>query len=398
MREIKIVLCKELARIFRNKKMILSTFVLPIVLVVGMFYLMDMISQSGQDEVYVGKVAVVGAPKDFTEYANKTVKSSVKWSSASEVDALKDELKAGTLDLLVVFGDSFESDIDKSLTPDVGVFYDSTKDHSYEVYNEWVNVYLGGYKNMILEDRFGSLDKLTGFTINAANENPDQADSADISKKMLSSILPYFITILIFAGAMSLGVDMIAGEKERGTLSSLLITPVSRTKIIMGKIIALMILSVLSAVSYIVGILLTTFIGSDSGIGGFLGDFANAITPLQLVQMLVILIGIVFLYVSLICLTSVFAKDTKEGSTYVMPLYIVVVVVGILTMESTSVQGLIPYMIPVYNCPFAFGAVIMGNITAAQFVVSMASMLITAGIVTVFIAKLFKSEKIMFNA
>ena len=53
-------------------------------------------------------------------------------------------------------------------------------------------------------------------------------------------MLPYFITILLFAGAMGLGVDMITGEKERGTMASLLVTPVKRSSIVLGKVFALM--------------------------------------------------------------------------------------------------------------------------------------------------------------
>ena len=64
-------------------------------------------------------------------------------------------------------------------------------------------------------------------------------------------MLPYFITILLFAGAMGLGVDMITGEKERGTMASLLVTPVKRSSIVLGKVFALMALTGISSVIYV---------------------------------------------------------------------------------------------------------------------------------------------------
>ena len=64
-------------------------------------------------------------------------------------------------------------------------------------------------------------------------------------------MLPYFITILLFAGAMGLGVDMITGEKERGTMASLFLTPVKRSSIVLGKVFALMALTGISSVIYV---------------------------------------------------------------------------------------------------------------------------------------------------
>ena len=77
-------------------------------------------------------------------------------------------------------------------------------------------------------------------------------DDQKASGKALGMMLPYFITILLFAGAMGIGTDMIAGEKERGTMASLLVTPVKRKSIVLGKVFALMTISGISSVIYIV--------------------------------------------------------------------------------------------------------------------------------------------------
>ena len=69
--------------------------------------------------------------------------------------------------------------------------------------------------------------------------------------KAIGTMLPYFITILLFAGAMGIGTDMVAGEKERGTMASLLVSPIKRKDIALGKVLALMLISGVSSLIYV---------------------------------------------------------------------------------------------------------------------------------------------------
>lgn len=113
---------------------------------------------------------------------------------------------------------------------------------------------------------------------------------------------------------MGIGTDMIAGEKERGTMASLLVTPVKRKSIVLGKVFALMTISGISSVIYIVvmGATFPKILGGDSGLD-------LEITPEQIVMIGVLLVAIAFLYSAIVILLSVFARDLKEASTYITP-------------------------------------------------------------------------------
>ena len=80
----------------------------------------------------------------------------------------------------------------------------------------------------MLSQRVADMNGLQIFTVNSDNKDMIVQDDQKASGKALGMMLPYFITILLFAGAMGIGTDMIAGEKERGTMASLLVTPVKR--------------------------------------------------------------------------------------------------------------------------------------------------------------------------
>ena len=153
------------------------------------------------------------------------------------------------------------------------------------------------------------------FSVDADNPDMIVQDKDKATGKILGSIIPYLITILIFAGAMGLGVDTIAGEKERGTIANLLISPIKRVDIIMGKIVSLAIVSVLSAAVYVI-----SFIGSAvvlSGMGG-MGEMVNGLslnfTTVQIIQFVVLLLGLVLLYVGIIGFVSLLAKKCQRST------------------------------------------------------------------------------------
>lgn len=402
MKEVKIVLSKELSRIFHDKKMIFSLFLLPVLLIVGMFALISFLAGMEQEEQqqYQAKVYVAGSPASFQQYIKTADNNSEIHFVEEYSDAeMKDGLKNATVDLLVVFGDNFENDVKNEKIPDVSIYYNPSENHSSDIYNTWAAGCMEGYRQMLQKERFGSLDKITMFTVNVKNDQAEVLDESKAMGKMLGQMLPYFITLMLFAGAMSLGIDTIAGEKERGTLASLLITPVKRTYIVLGKLISLMILSVISALAYVVSLVVAfPMLGEMGNMGESLSVFVSSFSPVQVIELVILMVGIVFLYVSLIGLISVFAKNTKEASTYVMPAYIIVIGVGMMTMYGGVSSGAWEYAIPLYNCSIALKAILMGELTGIQFALTAVSSFAAAGLITIFIGKMFNSERIMFDA
>ncbi len=404
MREVKIVLSKELSRIFHDKKMIFSLFVLPILLVVGMFALMSFLSsmETSEIESHVASVYIADCPDSFKQFVNHSqTGAQIQYVDKDRIETVKADIKEGKADLLLTFETDFDDKMDAQKLSDIGVYYNPSEDNSSAAYDYWM-LGLEAYRQLLQENRFGSIDSIKMFTVNETGspEDFELYDNAKAAGKILGTMLPYFITLLLFAGAMSLGVDTIAGEKERGTMASLLVTPVKRTKIVLGKLISLMVISVMSALVYVIALAVAMpMLGQGSEqVTEMLGDLASIFSPVQLLELLVIMIGIVFLYVATIGLVSVYAKDTKEASTYVMPAYIIVIGVGMVTMFGSASTGLVEYAIPFYNCSITLKAILMGELSTAQFAISAVSTFVAAGLITVFIGKLFNSERIMFNS
>lgn len=389
---------KELARIFKDKKMIFSVFFLPVLLMVGIMALVGSLSKSEMEKIQEHKsiVYMINQPDSFAQFMEAAdFNISVKdIATDAEFENAKTKLRDGDADLIIEFPDNFDQVIasyqEGQDVPQIKTYYNPSEDYSSSAYETISTQGLEAYRQILLSQRIGDLNGIQIFTVNTDNPDMVVQDDQKASGKALGMMLPYFITILLFAGAMGLGVDMVAGEKERGTMASLLVTQVKRKSIVLGKVFALMTLSGISSVIYIVvmGVSFPKILGGDSGLN-------FEVTVGQIVMIGALLVAIAFLYSSIIVLISVFAKDTKEASTYITPAYMVVLVIGLMTMFTTKDAGTMEYMIPFYNTALALKGILVNEVTMAQYGITLGVTLVLGAVLTVAIAKAFESEKVM---
>ena len=389
---------KELARIFKDKKMIFSVFLLPVLIMVGIMALVGNLATRQVEDIenHRSIVYMINEPDSFSTFLEaadlnmevNTIKTD------GERENVMDFLRNGDADLLIEFPENFDSMIQEYQTgdevPQIKTYYNPSEDYSSSAYELISNQTLEAYRQTLLSQRVADMNGLQIFTVNSDNKDMIVQDDQKASGKALGMMLPYFITILLFAGAMGIGTDMIAGEKERGTMASLLVTPVKRKSIVLGKVFALMTISGISSVIYIVvmGATFPKILGGDSGLD-------IEITPEQIAMIGVLLVAISFLYSAIVILISVFARDLKEASTYITPAYMVVLVIGMMTMFTTSEAGMKDYLIPFYNTALALKGILTSEVTMAQYGVTLVMTLVLGGILTAVIAKAFESEKVM---
>lgn len=405
MNGVKNIVQKELTRVFKDKKLVISLFILPVVLIVVIYSLMGqlMSSKMSDIEAHVPIVAIQNEPEGFEDYLKSIdYKGEITLiENDTDVDEFKDGILNGSKDLLIVFDEGF---MDKILNykegdpiPEVKTYYNPSEEYSDAARDEFVNTVLHVYQQQLLMNRVGNLDNLLIFNVDTDQNSSIIMNEDKASGKALGSLLPYLITFMLFAGVMSLGVDAITGEKERGTLASMLITPLKRSDIVMGKLISLSILSMLSAGVYAIGMIIAMPMMLKDMVDDSAGLSMN-FTPTQIIQLLAIMITLVFVYVAIVALVSVFAKTAKEANTYVTPIYIVVLLAGMTTMFTTGSPDTIMYMIPVYGSAISIQNLLTGDLTSLELLLALISNVVVAAVLTGVITKAFNSEKVMFNA
>ena len=399
------IIMKELTRVFTDKKLIFSLFILPGVLIMGMYTLMGNMMKSFESNIdeHIPKVYIQNAPENLEQFLKGTdFKAEITYLKASDqTEVVKKGILNGDVELLVVFEEGFLNTIrDYSSSgdaiPEVKTYYNTAEDYSNAARNNFVNTVLNAYQQSLLADRLGNIEQLQVFYIDKDPSSSRIVNEEKASGKGFSMLLPFLINIMMFQGAMGLGIDAITGEKERGTLSSMLLSPIKRSEIVFGKLLSLAILTSISAVIYTVSVM----VGLKNMSGGEMGDINKlSFTPVEILQLLSILMVLVYLFVSLVSLVAVYARTAKEAGTYIMPLMILVMLGSIMTMFSGNVDREIKYYaIPVYNSALSIQKLFMGELTMVQYGVTIATLASLAFVVTSLITRAFNSEKVMFNA
>jgi len=406
MNGVKAILSKELRRVFFDKKMVFSLFILPAILVIGIYFLMGQLVSGMMEDVeeHVAVVYLQNAPQEVKAIVSASGYDQATELTYLEADAAVTEIEAGIqsgeIDLLVVFEDNFMENArayEKAgdAMPKLLVCYNTTGNYSSAAMNAFNSSILAALETQMLTERFGNLELLTVFQ----TETKIIVDEDKANGEFIAMLLPYFITFMLFAGAMSLGVDAIAGEKERGTMASMLLSPIKRQEIVLGKLASLAILSGISAIVYAGSMLAAMPMMTDSFAPGEEIPISVNFSALQIVQLIVIMVVMVYLYVALVAFVAVIAKSSKEATSYVSPIYIVVMLCGLMTMYSGGTEkALGSFAIPIYGNALAIQNLMTNDLSMEQFLLSVGGTLLCGVVFTVLLTKAFNSEKVMFNA
>lgn len=387
MSKIFVVLKKELRRFFTDRRMLTSIF-LPGILIFIIYSLLggvvtDMMSQQITDY----SVHIENEPTEFSMIFDVSDWNVEKNKEVLSKEEAINKISEGSLDLYIIYEEDFYNKIlayDTTLgkAPDVEIYYNSTIDSSYALYN-----YVTTYLSQIEAQLANKFDVNTDLNINY-----DMATEEDISTKIIGMILPFILMTFLISGAMGICSESIAGEKERGTIATLLVTPVRRSDLVIGKIAALGITTMASAFVSFLGLILSLpkLAGADFSIDYY------GVGPLAILLLVVVVTALFF--TTILTIVSTYAKSVKEATSLSGPLTIIVMVVGMSGMMATSANtNLWMYLIPIYNSIQSFTGILNDSINIFAIIITVISNLAYIGLGVFLLTKMFNSEKIMFN-
>ncbi|PKM94799.1 MAG: hypothetical protein CVU84_07685 [Firmicutes bacterium HGW-Firmicutes-1] len=401
------IIGKELKRVFSDKRLVISTFVIPAISIYVLYSLMGnmMGNLVGDIESHTSIVYVSNAPESFSSYYNSvkdTYNMEVSFGDFDKND-YSEGIRNGEVDLFIQFEDQFDEKVtsykESHQAPEIMTYSNPSEEYSSEAKNNFVSGLLEGYEEVALMERFGNINYVKAFDVDRTNQESVIVDEKKAAASGLGMIVPMILAIILFAGAMGIGMDTIAGEKERGTMATLLLTPVSRETVALGKVIGLGIVAIISAACSF-GAIIASLPNMLSSFGGAeVGPIGLSFSPLQYIQLFAIMITLVGIYVGLICLISVRARSVKEAGTYMAPIYMIIMIASFSTMFTKSGEiALYKFAIPVYGSVTALKEMFSFDLSMLEFGVSAGVSLIVTGIIIKLITKTFNDEKVMFNA
>ncbi|MBQ6236884.1 MAG: ABC transporter permease [Bacteroidales bacterium] len=391
---------KEFARFFGDRSLLFTAVIMPGLLIYIVYSLMgENIGKSHQDDNAGPTTVYVDNLPESLRGDFDSIPFQLVTEGFNAVALIGDSLADKEKNLIYVnFPPHFDSLIAAydpmggEAAPNVKIYHNSNSDNSELAY-QTVKTYLEDWEN----------SRNNMFDINAQNpeseeteETFDMADEDDSLGEILGQLFPMLLMMLLFSGCMAVAPTAIAGEKERGTIATLLVTPMRRSELAIGKILSLSTFAMLSGLSSFLGIILSLprMLNGD----GVDIDFAIPYTTSDYLLILCVLISTVLVMVSCISILSALAKDVKSAGTLVLPLMLLVMFVGFTPMlGGDAPEALTAYLIPFYNSVQSMASVFSFNINPAAIGITVVANIAYTAIAVFVLTRMFNSEKVMFG-
>ena len=389
------IIKKEFARFFGDRQLLFTSVIMPGLLIYLIYTLMgsgmSKMATEGADDLVV--VRVENLPESVTPLVEGMPSVAVSPQLVSQEDI--DNLESKDLnEVLVRFPEGFDTLVaayspqSGEPAPNVEIYYNSANNASSRVYH-------------LLEGSLSAYeDQLSNrFDINRADSEQaqfDMASSDDVLGSILSKLIPMLILMMIFSGVMAIAPSSIAGEKERGTIATLLVTPMKRNELALGKVVSLSGMALLSGISSFVGIALSLPKMIQADAAGI--ELGLNYTTSDYVVLLITILATVLVMASVVCILSALAKDVKNAGTMVVPFMLVVMFCGLMPMfQNGTPENLTAYLIPFYNSIQVMTATFAHEMKWLPVIVTLAANVVYTGVAVWVLTKMFNSEKVMFS-
>jgi sodium transport system permease protein len=258
-----------------------------------------------------------------------------------------------------------------------------------EVSKRWRSKRLAGLGLETAEKRENFLDPIT-------IEEHGTANMREVLGERLGGMLPYLFIIFCFMGAMYPAIDIGAGEKERGTLETLLLAPIRRNRVVLGKFLVIFTTGLTAALLNLTSIGLMLAIKGQE-VTGPLGEVIESISVVDLVLIGAMLIPTAAMFASLLLSISIYAKSFKEASSYCGLFNFLVIIPAFVGLLPWVQLDWIRAMVPITNISLAIKELVKGTMNYRMLVAILGSSFIIAGALLVFCTKWFEREVVLFR-
>ena len=400
---------KELKDTIRDRRTLMAMVVMPMLLMpvmtIGMFKFMEyQMEKQGEKVVKISIIEKGEAPALI-----EMIENQEKIEIVETDGEIKDAVTNGDLDLGIIIPENFQENIDNQEVAGIAIIKKSTNLDSESALAR-ISFLVANFNDQILQKRFTD-QKINPEILSKVIIIPeDVATEKETGGFLLGLIIPLFIVMWAITGGQYTAIDVSAGEKERKTLESLLLTPVKRMDIVFGKFLTVSTVALTSVIvaigSFYVALIYSGGFGSmmqdgqSSGAEGIVESAAInfSIEPQAVLLLLVVSLFLVLMFSAIILSIAIFAKSFKEAQSYIGPSYLVVILPVVLV---NSMPGFEPtfwfFAIPAVNATLLFKEVLMGVYNSGHILLTLSSLIIYS-VIAIFIAtKIYSKEGVLFR-
>ena len=316
---------------------------------------------------------------------------------AKKAEFLTEAIRSGKIAAAVEFQEATARRLREYSTAGIGIYYLQSVDRSEAARNGLSKVFNGMGRKLVAR-RVRDKELPAGFA------RPYKLDVKKLPGpgplvKLLSQMLPYMILIFAFLGAVYPAIDLGAGEKERGTLETLLVAPVSRLSLVLGKFLVVLCAALISALLATASLAFSLNIGVFSELAE-LGGSSFSLGVIEIIAVLSMIIPVGAIFSALLLAISIFAKSFKEGQSYAAPLQFLIIMPAFVSFVPGVKLDWAMASIPVVNISLALKEIFTGNLDRHWHHVGLifVSTTLVASLLLLFATRWFQREEVLFRS
>ncbi len=380
MNNIIVTLKKELKLIIRDKKSLLMMALTPLfipIFVILMSYIYEEITTNNEDKKYV-----VGVNYSLSNIEKELLSKELDIIYYDNIDNIKKDYdKKKIISYIIKDNNNYN-------------IYTNTQSEDGSMAISYIVSYLDNYNNYLgqsyLIDNNIDLNKV----YNNINYNINEIKGESVFGNQIILMAITFIIMSITLSSIYTSTDTTAGEKERGTLETILTFPISRKELVLGKYLAI---SMSGLITLMIGILLSLI--SLYYVKNTFTIYDNVIFNINIKTITLIVLILIFytFFISGICITiASFTKTFKEAQSALTPISLITCVPMFLELLNININGALAF-IPIINHTIVVNEILTGTININSIIITIISSIIYIILLMIFINKMYKSEKILFS-
>lgn len=396
MRWIKI-LAKELKDTLRDRRTIMMMIVMPLVMIPLLITVVVKIQVAQVEKAQEKqlRIAFIGG-----EYAPELLSMLQSDEGFFIVETVPEDTAVAMtareeLDAAVVVSEQFPTTIAQDRQGKIRIIYKSSE--AYGVTRSKLENVIEAFDKQIVTDRVSrfNLDKNLFDAISI--EKIDISSAQEKLAEAAGGWLPYLFIIFSFMGAMYPGLDLGAGEKERGTLETLLSSPASRLEIVVGKFVVVMVAGIVTALIAMVGVYATVQqfpeIPED-----VLAVIMEMLGPKMVLMIFSLLLPVTAFFAAVILGLSIYARSFKEAQSIITPMNIAIIFPAVIgTLPGIELNAKTA-LVPILNVSLATKEMLAGTVNPLYLTEVYASLFLLAGLSIFWCVKWFNREETLFRS
>ena len=396
------LLIKEIRHLFRDTKTIIQTVVVPTFLTPLLI---------GGIVWYISSIAIEESKKDYDVaiYDVNNTQLITKFDEAerlniSKYESIQDVIDSVTNDdseIGIVIDDLFQQNLNDNISSSVTIY--SKNIDTFSQAKSLAEDIIDSYENDERSERLSSLNLDEEFInpINIIEE--DLTTEKEAAGSFFGGILAFFFVIYVITGSMYPAIDLGAGEKERGTMETLISTNISSLEIIIGKMFSVTASAVLTAtfslLGFIVPLLIIFFFYADSIPESLFDTLSSLVNPIAFLGIFGLIIPLSILMGALLLAVSVYSKNTKEAGLLLGNLVIVFFVPAYIPLFNPGIElDFVGSLIPCYNLALLTNSLIAENTNWLLYCSALGSTVVYCCIAIYITYIMFDDEKIIFRS